>query len=433
MTEQHRVVDGVLLLHHHFPAANAPTIAEHVDAFVRHSRVPVFAVNTELGFPKALAQWRFKAVVLHYSLFGGDYYHLSARYRRFLAAQRAAGAYLVAFFQDEYRYCQMRFSFLRQSGVQAIYSLLQPEYHDLVYGQHCGITDVRTTLPGYVGHQLLDAAKRLTVPDADRRIDVGYRARRLPFFQGRGAQEKHAIAERFLAHAGGLGLRLDIDTRESSRLYGDAWYGFVAQCRAVLGVEAGTSVFDLDDSARVRTEALLAREPGLTFEQVAQRALHDYEDRIFYRTISPRHFEAAAFRVTQILYRGHYSGVMQPDVHYLALEKDFSNIASVMERFANPAVRAAITTLAYDDLIASERWSYRSFVAGVDEHLSQVAGVGTTLPAETRERIARALRQDAPVDLALARARVWLRSTPFPGREAAASLYRRLRRGADTA
>lgn len=432
MTEQHHVVDGVLLLHHHFPVASAPTIAEHVDAFARHSRAPVFTVNTELGFPRALDRWRFKAIVLHYSLFGGEYYHLSGRYRRYLGRQRAAGAYLVAFMQDEYRHCRMRCSFLRDAGVQAVYSLLQPEYHDLVYGQPCGVTDVRTTLPGYVGEHVLDAAARLAIPDADRTIDIGYRARRLPFFMGRGAQEKHEIAERFLERAGGLGLHLDLDTRESSRLYGDAWYGFVAQCRGMLGVEAGTSVFDLDDSARTRTEALLAREPNLTFDEVAQRGLADYEDRIFYRTISPRHFEAAAFRVTQILFRGHYSGVMEPDIHYLALEKDFSNLQSVMERFADPSVRARITGRAYDDLIASGRWSYRSFVAGVDEHLSLAAGVGQTLPAAVREAIAGSVRQDAPVDRALAQARWRLRTARFPGREAAASLYRRFRRRPDT-
>lgn len=430
MMGSHRDVDGILLLHHHFPAANAPTIAEHVDSFARHSRCPVFAVNTELGFPRALRQWRFKAVVLHYSLFGGDYYHLSSRYRRFLAAQRSAGAYLLAFFQDEHRYCRMRFSFLRQSRVQAIYSLLLPDYHDLVYGQHSGVTDVRTTLTGYVSDQLIEAALRLAVPDAGRAIDIGYRARRLAFFQGRGAQEKHEIADRFLERATGLGLSLDIDTRESARLYGDAWYRFVAQCRGMLGVEAGTSIFDLDDTARERTEALLAGEPGLDFEAVERRVLREYEDRIVYRTISPRHFEAAAFRVVQILYRGHYSGVMEPDVHYLALEKDFSNFASVMERFGDPAVRERITTRAYDDLIASGRWSYRSFVAGVDDHLSVAAGVGTTLPAAARESIAQALRQDAPVGRVLARARWRLRTTPFPGREAAAAVYRRIRRGA---
>ena len=67
----------------------------------------------------------------------------------------------------------------------------------------------------------------------------------------------------------------------------------------MLGVEAGTSVFDLDDTARERTEALLANEPDLSFDEVERRVLHEYEDKIYYRTVSPRHFEAAAFRVVQ--------------------------------------------------------------------------------------------------------------------------------------
>ena len=101
MTE--RSVDGVLFLFHHFPGENAPTIMEHVEAFERHSRYPVFAVNVDCGFPRALRSLEFRAVVLHYSLFGGDYYFLDRRYRNLLERHRTAAK--IAFFQDEMRFC----------------------------------------------------------------------------------------------------------------------------------------------------------------------------------------------------------------------------------------------------------------------------------------------------------------------------------------
>ena len=62
-------------------------------------------------------------------------------------------------------------------------------------------------------------------------------------------------------------------------------------------------------------------------------ALGGWDWKIPYRTISPRNFEAAAFRVCQILYEGHYSGVMEPMRHYIPLRKDFSNFDEVVERF----------------------------------------------------------------------------------------------------
>ncbi len=163
----------------------------------------------------------------------------------------------------------------------------------------------------------------------------------------------------------------------------------------MLGVEAGTSIFDLDDTARERTEALLAAEPDLDFEEVSRRVLHEYEGKIHYRTISPRHFEAAALRVAPILYRGGYQGVLEPDVHYFALEKDFSNFDDVMARFMDPDERRRITDRAYDDLIASGRYSYASFVAGLDDHLAEVGVTGAVLVGERRQ-MDRALAAGAP-------------------------------------
>jgi hypothetical protein len=423
-----RPLDGALLLYHHYPVDNAPTIMEHVDAFTRHSRLPVFAVNTDRGFPRALSKLHFKVIVLHYSLFGGDYYLLPRRYLSYLDRERNATT--IAFFQDEHRFCTRRFEFLDRYDVDAVYTLLDPDQHEAVYGAHTAVRDIRTTLTGYVGDDLVDLAKRRFVPDDDRTVDVGYRARQLAFFQGRGAQEKHEIGERFLEHARasalGSTLRLDIDASETSRIYGDAWYDFVASCRGMLGVEAGTSVFDLDDMARVRVDALLAAEPDLSFDEVERRLLHEYEGRVPYRTVSPRHFEAAAFRVAQILYRGRYSDVLEPDVHYLALEKDFSNFDDVLRRFCDPAARKRMTDRAYDDLIASGRWSYASFVHGLDEHLAEV-GIGDSLTPGERETIERSLGRGAALGRAIAHPRLFARKLPFPGKQRARGAYRRMR------
>ena len=57
------------------------------------------------------------------------------------------------------------------------------------------------------------------------------------------------------------------------------------------------------------------------------------------RTISPRHFEAAAFRVCQVLFEGRYAGVMEPMRHYIPLRKDFSNFDEVCGCCATPALR----------------------------------------------------------------------------------------------
>jgi hypothetical protein len=421
-------VDGILLVYHHFPAENAPTIMEYVEAFDDHSAYPVVAVNTDCGFPRILSTLRFRAIVLHYSVFGGDYYLLSRRYQRFLRRSRAS--YKIAIFQDEFRFARKRFEFLNRYGIDAVYTLVDPEYHEAVYGRHTSVPNIKTVLTGYVSDELVSRAKQLTVPDDERTIDVGYRARKLPLWMGRGAQEKCEIAERFVEQASGLALRLDIDTGEENRIYGGAWYEFVASCRGMLGVEAGTSLFDLDDTARERTEALLAKEPDLDIDEIERRVLHEYEGNIPHRVLSPRHFEAAAFHVCPIMYEGEYSGVLEPDVHYLALKKDWSNFDSVMARFVDADERRKITDRAYADLIASGRYSYGVFIQDFDEHMRGV-GLGHSLLLSERRRIERKLRSSARRGRVVAHPRDFVRHLRFPGRRSVASAYQRIRRSLD--
>jgi hypothetical protein len=156
--------------------------------------------------------------------------------------------------------------------------------------------------------------------------------------------------------------RLDIDVSENGRLYGEDWYRFLSRCRAVLGVEAGVSIFDIEDKVRHACEGFSGTQPEASFSDIENRILKEWENNIFYRTISPRHFEAAAFRTCQILFEGKYSGILEPMVHYIPLRKDFSNIDFVMDTFLNNTERQRIQDNAYRDLIASGRFSYRRFV-----------------------------------------------------------------------
>ena len=345
----------------------ASTISEHVSSFRRHSRFPVWEVNTDLPMPPALARYEFAAIVLHYSLFSPTWYMLDEAFRELL--HRASG-YKIAFFQDEMRHCDDRFWFLDEFEIDCVYTCLEPPEFDAVYGSRTRVQTLRPNIPGYVDEGLVQAADRFAVADADRTVDVGYRARPLPPWMGRGALEKTEIGHRFRALAAGSELALDIGMEEEDRLYGEDWYRFVANCRGMLGVESGVSAFDLDDRARHDYERLRAErgpEAEITIEELERGPLGEVDGNVYYRTISPRHFEAAAFGVCQILFEGRYSGAMQPGVHYLPLRKDFSNLEGVIERFKDPAERERITSAARRDLIDSGDYSYRRFIEGFDE------------------------------------------------------------------
>lgn len=363
------MVDGVLLVYHRPDAPwirDASTVMEHVGSFRAHSRNRVWEVNTDLGFPPALAGLDFRAVIVHYCVFGMGPYRLDERWLEWLDSSRA---YKVAFFQDECTRCQRRFRFLDEHRFDCVYTCLEPSEFPKVYGRYTSVPKLVTNVPGYVPDRLPEMGRRFSKPDAQRTVDVGYRGRPLPAYLGHGAMEKHEIGVRFGELAASSGLRLDLATGEGDRLYGDDWYRFMANCRCVLGVESGVSCFDLEDE--VFGEWLERSDNGRPVGLEDLQTLPRWEDVVYYRTISPRHFEAAALRVCQVLFEGRYSGAMEPMVHYIPLAKDFSNFDRVLELVRDPDVRQELTENAYRDLIASGEWSYARLIASVDGTLAE--------------------------------------------------------------
>ena len=119
---------------------DASTVVEHATSFAEHSRLGAVQVNADAGFPAGLDELEFDAVILHYSLFGMARYRLDEGFLRYL---KETGAYKVAFFQDEYFACQRRFAFLNEYEIDCVYTCLEPDQFDQVYGRYTGVPQLR--------------------------------------------------------------------------------------------------------------------------------------------------------------------------------------------------------------------------------------------------------------------------------------------------
>jgi hypothetical protein len=292
---------------------------------------------------------------------------LNRRFIQYLSQDQ--DSYKVAFFQDEYRYWPARAELLKQIKVDCVYTLFEPAWFEATYGKWADVKTLYHTLPGYVSEHLLAKAGEYDQQVQNRDIDVGYRARKLSYALGIGGQEKTMIGKQFLEAVRDQELSVDIKFGEEDRIYGDEWYRFIGRCKAMLGVEAGSSIVDIDQIVQPASQEIIARDPNISFDELSSRLLAEHEDNIFYRTISPRHFEAAALRTCQILFEGSYSGILEPMVHYIPLKKDFSNIDLVLEKLRDKQLRQKIVDKAYEDMIASGKYSYERFIQLFDSRL----------------------------------------------------------------
>jgi hypothetical protein len=67
------------------------------------------------------------------------------------------------------------------------------------------------------------------------------------------------------------------------------------------------------------------------------------------------------------LTEGQYNGVLKPNVHFMEIRKDLADIERVLDLVVDDRARQAIVEGAYQDLVASGRYSYRRFVESVIE------------------------------------------------------------------
>jgi hypothetical protein len=212
-----------------------------------------------------------------------------------------------------------------------------------------------------------------TVPLYKRKYDVGYRGRKYPFWHGRLGLEKWHIAEKFKKQAKSVGLKVNISYRERDRLYGADWLHFLKNCKSVLGVESGASVFDfsgqLSAAVEVYTDLLKKRneKDGVSYEEVREKYFKGQEDLVSLEQISSRCFEAIATKTMLILYEGSYSGILEPWKHYVPLKKDHSNFPIILDILKDNRKIADITSKAFSEIGISDKYSYKSFINRIDQ------------------------------------------------------------------
>ena len=342
---------------------------QHIESLATLSEHDVYPFNP-VDRPDAcqlLDLTEFDAVAIHYtiSLVSARYLPppLPERLTRFEGLK-------VQFIQDEYRAVDAVTAAMRSLGIDVLFTCAPEPAAGAIYNSRLpGITRV-FTLPGYVPDELVG---RQVTRAAERPIDVGYRGRDVPVWLGRLAREKTEIARAFLEHVAGRGLRCDISSRETDRIYGEGWNRFLASCRTTLGTESGASIVDFDGSLEALGKDYMARRPEATPTEIERDLTGSYEGKVVINTASPRLFEAAAMRTAMVLFQGTYGGVVEPGLHYIPLQKDFSNIDEVVERVLDNAYLDELADRAYDDLIASRRYSLRAMVAQFDSLVSERA------------------------------------------------------------
>ena len=357
---------NILFLYSRIPSfTNA--IRDYVNAFGQHSAHHVHYYDIDSG-PLDFDLEPFDCLVFNYC-FWARCLSVSPEFRQRIAY---FSGLKVAILQDEYEYFLWHEKNLIDLSVDTVVTCV-PETHwrDAFRDDAFRSVTFINALTGYVPDSLLNLPT--PKPLVDRDWILGYRSRPVPFTYGRLTQEKLLIGQRMKQICAQRRIPANIEVTEETRIYGPAWPAFIGNCRAVLGTESGSNVFDFDGSIKPAIEAFLKEHPDADFESVHARFLEGRDDTIYMNQVSPRIFEAIAMRTGLVLFEGNYSGVVRPWEHFISLKKDFSNVDEVFSALADLPGLEAMIQRAYDDVIASGRYHFRTFIAMLDAHIENSA------------------------------------------------------------
>ncbi|MPY73462.1 MAG: glycosyltransferase [Alphaproteobacteria bacterium] len=249
-------------------------------------------------------------------------------------------------------------------------------------------------------HGLNPEVFRPQVPHGERGRDIGVRA--VKYLAHLGDDDRNRVHDFFTRHEFAPDLTVDISTE---RLNCDGWAAFLSDCRGTVSTEAGSWFIERDDATMEAIRAwtaeshagrgfmisndsplrllghklpfglrrwlrkMLSRGPirhestvteALAFDGIhekffAGRSIPEHHGKC----ISSRHFDAIGTATCQILLEGRYNDILTPDVHYIRLTSDFSNISEVMETFRDERRRLEITEAARAHVMDGHTYAHR--------------------------------------------------------------------------
>ncbi len=164
-------------------------------------------------------------------------------------------------------------------------------------------------------------------------------------------------------------MKYNISTNIKNTFLGDDWLKFLLSCKYTIGVEGGSSILDPDGEIKKRVDLFIKKNPKANFSTVKKYCKLNMRGNLNLKALSPRHLEACMTKTCQILIEGNYGGILIPWKHYIPLKKDFSNIDKVISIIKNDISRKKIITRTYKDIVASNKYSYQTFVNKIENEI----------------------------------------------------------------
>jgi hypothetical protein len=265
--------------------------------------------------------------------------------------------------QDEYDHVEKTRTFIKDYGIDLVFSCVPETHTSYVYGDCVKSTRFVRVLTGYAnaGNFI-----RVETPTINRSVFCGYRGRKISLRYGELALFKTSVALDFGRFLADHRCTVDFSCADEDRFYGDSWLQFLKSCRFTFGTPSGSNVFDF---GTIDSDFKSLNTTNDEFS-VYQQLIVPLEPLDFMGQISPRIFEAIECRSALVLLEGQYSQILEPGIHFLELKKDLSNVLDLLEMMNSDETATRLSEVAFTEIIASGRYSWSKFTTLIENEIS---------------------------------------------------------------
>ena len=328
-----------------------------LDAFIKYAPVNFDLCNLAekrswLSIIHKLRKYEL-IILLHSTNSNSNYVHFVLR----KALQHRKGK-IILFIGNEYKLMPQKMKLIRDLNADFVASQLPQDTAEWLY------SETRAKVLS-VPHALNPNVFKPEIHHRDRQIDISDRYAEYPWYLG--DRERAEIHEFFLEKR--TTLRLDISSASKDRFDRYGWARFLNYSKGTISTEAGASFLERDDKTRLKVNKYMKDHPEITFDELYIKFFKKYEIPISGKLVSPRHFDAIGTKTCQIMFPGRFNDILEADEHYIALNRDFSNIDDVIGRFQDTGYRQEIVDRTYEYVM--DRHTHRHRI----EHLLMCVGV----------------------------------------------------------
>jgi len=351
------------------------TVDDHLYAFKKYSEHRCFYVNLSLSkIPWYVKKVHFDVIVFHTTVLAGRLSKSSLMKRaQKMSALKQLDALKIMLPQDEFIRTDELCDFINDFDIDYVFSVAPesewPKIYHTVDSQKVKFFRILT---GYLDDGTIERIQKFQKSMRNRSLDIGYRSWQGAPWLGRRGLLKAQIADVFREESEKFGFVTDISTRREDSFEGDDWYKFLLKCKYTIGVEGGASILDCDGSLKKQTETYLSLHPHAEFQEVEAACFPNLDGTFQLFALSPRHLEACATKTCQVLVEGEYNNILTAGEHFIEVKRDFSNLSDVLEIIKQDEQRNAIVERAYQDIVASGQYTYKSFVEFILEQTHPV-------------------------------------------------------------